>query len=124
MFDKADIQYLEASRKAGEACLKTFTPQMGKRYTNGRNFDRGAGQHRDVSMLSPYVRRRLVLEEDLVNSALKAHGLEDAFPHASSAEAVLGAAPNTAIPRAQRCPKQQPSQELKLQPRPRHELSR
>jgi len=78
MFDKANIQYLEASRKAGEACLKNFTPQMGKRYTNGRNFDRGAGQHRDVSMLSPYVRRRLVLEEDLVNSALKAHGLEDA----------------------------------------------
>ena len=76
--DKANTQYFDATRKAAEACLKTFTPQMGKRYTNGRNFDRGAGQHRDVSMLSPYVRRRLVLEEDLVNSALKAHGLEDA----------------------------------------------
>ena len=76
--DKANTQYFEATRKAGEARLKTFTPQMGKCYTNGRNFDRGAGQHRDVSMLSPYVRRRLVLEKDLVNSAIKAHGLEAA----------------------------------------------
>ena len=76
--DNANIPFFDATRKAGEAFLKTFTPQMGKHYTNGRNFDRGAGQHRDVSMLSPYVRRRLVLEEDLVNSAVIAHGFEDA----------------------------------------------
>ena len=75
--DNANIQYFDATRIAGEASLKTFIPQMGKRYTNGRNFDRGAGHHSDVSMLSPYVRRRLVLEQDLVNSAIKAHGLED-----------------------------------------------
>lgn len=75
--DNANIQYFDATRIAGEASLKTFIPQMGKRYTNGRNFDRGAGRHSDVSMLSPYVRRRLVLEQDLVNSAIKAHGLED-----------------------------------------------
>ena len=75
--DNANIQFFDATRIAGEASLKTFIPQMGKRYTNGRNFDRGAGHHSDVSMLSPYVRRRLVLEQDLVNSAIKAHGLED-----------------------------------------------
>lgn len=76
--DNANTPFFDATRNAGEAFLKTFTPQMGKHYTNGRNFDRGAGQHRDVSMLSPYVRRRLVLEEDLVNSAVIAHGFEDA----------------------------------------------
>lgn len=76
--DNANPQYFEATRTAGEASLKAFTPQMGKRYNNGRNFDRGTGQHRDVSMLSPYVRRRLVLEQDLVNTAIEAHGLEGA----------------------------------------------
>ena len=76
--DYANTHNTDATRIAGEASLKTFAPQMGKRYTNGRNFDRGAGQHRDVSMLSPYVRRRIVLEQDLVTTALKAHGLENA----------------------------------------------
>ena len=76
--DYANTHHIEATRIAGEASLKTFAPQMGKRYTNGRNFDRGAGQHRDVSMLSPYVRRRIVLEQDLVTKALQAHGLENA----------------------------------------------
>ncbi|MAA77223.1 MAG: deoxyribodipyrimidine photolyase [Rhodobiaceae bacterium] len=76
--NNANTQYFEATRIAGETSLKTFTQQMGKRYTNGRNFDRGAGQHRDVSMLSPYVRRRLVLEPDLVNTAIEAHGFDDA----------------------------------------------
>lgn len=76
--DYANTHNIDATRIAGEASLKTFAPQMGKRYTNGRNFDRGAGQHRDVSMLSPYVRRRIVLEQDLVTTALQAHGLENA----------------------------------------------
>ena len=76
--DYANTHNTDATRIAGEASLKTFAPQMGKRYTNGRNFDRGAGQHRDVSMLSPYVRRRIVLEQDLVTTALQAHGLENA----------------------------------------------
>ena len=51
---------------------------MGKRYTNGRNYDRGAGQHRDVWILSPYLRRRLVLEHGAVAIALHHHGLEGA----------------------------------------------
>ena len=76
--DYANTHHIDATRIAGEASLETFAPQMGKRYTNGRNFDRGAAQHRDVSMLSPYVRRRIVLEQDLVTKALQAHGLENA----------------------------------------------
>lgn len=51
---------------------------MGRQYTNGRNTDRGAGAHRDVSTLSPYIRRRLVLEQDAVAAALTAHGPEAA----------------------------------------------
>ncbi|MEL6121111.1 MAG: FAD-binding domain-containing protein [Pseudomonadota bacterium] len=66
------------TRDSGEAQLQRFIPKMGRAYTNGRNYDRGAGQHRDVSMLSPYIRHRLVREEDAIAAALSAHGPEGA----------------------------------------------
>ncbi len=72
------MDHAEASREQGEAKLKIFIPRMGARYTNGRNYDRGSGMHRDVSCLSPYVRRRLVLESDVVFAAITAHGAEKA----------------------------------------------
>ena len=65
-----------STRAAGEAILQDFAPRMGKRYTNGRNYDRGVSNHRDVSMLSPYLRRRLVLEQDAVATAVHEHGAE------------------------------------------------
>ena len=42
-----------------------------------RNFGRGPGGHKAVSMLSPYVRRSLVTEKELA-AALEAHGAENA----------------------------------------------
>ena len=45
---------------------------MGRRYANGRNTDHGAGRHTAVSVLSPYIRRRLVLEADAVAAAVAA----------------------------------------------------
>ena len=56
--------------------MTAFVPSMGASYTENRNFDHGPGAHRDVSNLSPYVRRRLVLERDVVAAAIAAHGLE------------------------------------------------
>jgi hypothetical protein len=70
------VQEFEATRAAGEARLAAFVPRMGRRYANGRNHDRGPGNHRDVSGLSPYLRRRLVLESEAVGAALRAHGPE------------------------------------------------
>jgi len=67
-----------ATRATGEALLQAFIPRMGRRYANGRNTDHGRGAHKAVSVLSPYVRRRLVLEQDLVAAALAAHGSEEA----------------------------------------------
>ena len=64
--DYLSKQQFIPTRMAGEATLEVFAPKMGKRYTKGRNFDRGIGQHRDVSMLSPFLRRRLVLELSVV----------------------------------------------------------
>ena len=61
-----------ATRAAGEARMAAFVPRMGRRYANGRNTDEGPGQHKAVSQLSPYLRRRLVLEADVVAAALAA----------------------------------------------------
>ncbi|MGY6411150.1 MAG: FAD-binding domain-containing protein [Alkalilacustris sp.] len=66
------------TRAAGEARLADFTPRMGRRYAAGRNHDRGPGAHRDVSGLSPWLRRRMVLEQEAVAAALAAHGPEQA----------------------------------------------
>ncbi|MBC7480116.1 MAG: deoxyribodipyrimidine photolyase [Pseudorhodobacter sp.] len=67
-----------ATRAEGERKMAAFTPRMGRRYANGRNTDQGPGAHKAVSVLSPYVRRRLVTEQDLVATALAAHGAEEA----------------------------------------------
>jgi deoxyribodipyrimidine photo-lyase len=69
---------LMASRKAGLKRLAAFTPDAGRHYSSGRNHDRGPGQHNSVSRLSPYLRRRLVTEEEVVTAAVESHGLEGA----------------------------------------------
>ena len=66
------------TRAEGEKILAAFTPRMGRRYANGRNTDHGPVAHKAVSVLSPYVRRRPVLEQDAVAAAIAAHGPEDA----------------------------------------------
>ena len=69
------VQPLVATRAAGLAAMQAFSPAMGSRYANGRNHDRGPGRHKAVSLLSPYVRRRLITEQELVAAALAAFRL-------------------------------------------------
>lgn len=69
---------LIATRAQGLATLQAFAPAMGRRYTDGRNFDHGPGAHTAVSVLSPYLRRRLVTEQEVVATALALHGLQGA----------------------------------------------
>ena len=78
LLEHSDKKLNAPTRATGEATLRAFAPRMGKRYTNGRNYDRGASNHRDVSMLSPYLRRRLVLEQDAIATAVIEHGVEGA----------------------------------------------
>ena len=66
------------TRASGLAAMQAFIPAMGRRYENGRNYDHGPGQHKAVSMLSPYIRRRLITEQEVVTAALETHGSEDA----------------------------------------------
>ncbi len=63
----------EPTRAAGLRRLDHFAANAGSRYTKSRNFDFGPGRRDNVSMLSPYVRHRLVLEQELLETTLKRH---------------------------------------------------
>ena len=67
-----------ATRAHGLTRMQAFVPGMGRRYASGRNQDRGPGRHGAVSTLSPWIRRRLVTEPEVVAAALAAHGPETA----------------------------------------------
>ena len=66
------------TRAAGLAAMDAFIPAMGVQYAEGRNYDYGPKKHVSVSVLSPYLRRRLVTEAEAVTVALNAHGKVDA----------------------------------------------
>jgi deoxyribodipyrimidine photo-lyase len=66
------------TRAAALARLAEFTPEMGACYAKRRNTDYGPGRHGAVSRLSPHIRRRLISEEEVIATALAAHGPEGA----------------------------------------------
>ena len=70
---------MQETRKQAIELVNAFIPNMGKRYESGRNYDHGPGRHHAVSLLSPYVSRRLITEQELVSEALNAHGPDKAF---------------------------------------------
>lgn len=63
-----------ATRDHALDMLDAFAPLMGRQYDQNRNYDLGPGNHGDVSRLSPYIRRRLLLEREAVETALYLHG--------------------------------------------------
>jgi deoxyribodipyrimidine photo-lyase len=66
------------TRAAALARLRDFVPNAGARYAHGRNTDTGPGAPSATSLLSPYVRRRLITEEEVVAAVLSAHSVEAA----------------------------------------------
>ena len=65
----------EPTRKIGLRQLEKFASRAGTSYTKSRSFDFGPGRRGNVSAMSPYVRHRLVLEEELLAAALRQHSL-------------------------------------------------
>ncbi|WP_299376426.1 FAD-binding domain-containing protein [uncultured Tateyamaria sp.] len=53
--------------------LRRFVPAAGRDYAARRNYDLGPGQHSGVSTLSPYLRARLITEEEVLRSVLGRH---------------------------------------------------
>ncbi|HBJ94473.1 MAG TPA: hypothetical protein DDZ43_16485, partial [Hyphomonadaceae bacterium] len=66
------------TRNAGLEQLEHFAPRMGRHYAQNRNADLGPGERTNVSALSPWIRMRLVLEEEVARNAL------DGFSYASA----------------------------------------
>jgi deoxyribodipyrimidine photo-lyase len=62
------------TREAGLARLHAFIPRMGGHYAEGRDVDPGPGQRANVSGLSPYLRHRLITEDEVVRAAIAGHG--------------------------------------------------
>lgn len=69
---------LEATRAAGESRLAQFLPHAGADYTDWRNHDFGPNGDNRVSGLSPWLRHRLLTEEEVIDAAARAHGLTGA----------------------------------------------
>ncbi len=64
-----------ASRAVALDRLSGFIPRSGGQYAAGRNTDGGPDRPSSVSRLSPYVRYRLINEQEIVGQVLEQHGL-------------------------------------------------
>ena len=68
----------DARRQAGLNRLADFLPRAGRDYARTRNFDFGPQNHGNVSLLSPFVRHRLILETEIIDETLQRHSSSDA----------------------------------------------
>jgi deoxyribodipyrimidine photo-lyase len=67
------VESVPATRAAGLDRLAAFAPRAGSAYAARRNHDTGPGARTNVSMLSPYLRHRLVTEPEVVGAVLATH---------------------------------------------------
>jgi hypothetical protein len=67
----APLDLFPPGRAAGLERLRAFVPQAGSRYARTRNADPGPGRRDNVSMLSPYIRHRLVTEREVLAAVLE-----------------------------------------------------
>ncbi|MBX9926349.1 MAG: deoxyribodipyrimidine photolyase [Hyphomicrobiaceae bacterium] len=74
------MSVLAPTRAAGLERLTAFVPDAGRHYANRRNHDTGPGgdgsdpgARHNVSVLSPYIRHRLVTEQEVVAAVLARH---------------------------------------------------
>jgi deoxyribodipyrimidine photo-lyase len=65
----------EPSRSAGLDRMAAFIAQSLRHYSKSRNFDFGPKRRSNISLLSSYLRHRLVLEQELLEATLKRHSL-------------------------------------------------
>ncbi len=62
-------------RSTGLERLEAFLPAAGRAYANRRNTDYGPRDRGNVSVLSPYIRHRLVTEREVLDRVLQQHSL-------------------------------------------------
>jgi deoxyribodipyrimidine photo-lyase len=66
-----------ATRSEALSRLAQFVPHAGGAYASGRNTDPGPDAPGAVSKLSPYVRYRLITEQEIVAAVLGQHSLQE-----------------------------------------------
>ncbi|NNF52292.1 MAG: DNA photolyase [Gammaproteobacteria bacterium] len=66
------------TREAGLTQAESFLGRAGRDYAKSRNYDFGADRRGNVSVMSPWLRHRLVLEEELLESVLARHAFSSA----------------------------------------------
>jgi deoxyribodipyrimidine photo-lyase len=64
----------QTTRAAGLTRLADFLPRAGRDYARTRNEDRGPDDRANISLLSPYLRRRLITEEEVIRTVRERHG--------------------------------------------------
>ena len=67
--------YDKPSRALALEKLTDFIPKAGLSYRNKRNYDFGPSKHNHVSQLSPFIRRRIVTEAEVLKAILNKHSL-------------------------------------------------
>jgi len=67
------------TREAGLKRLKEFAPFAGETYSNERNFDFSFTKKNSVSALSPWIKHRLITEEEVLIEILKYHSQHSAM---------------------------------------------
>ena len=65
-------------RKIGLEKLEKFVPAAGKEYEKFRNYDFGFSYENKISMLSAYLRTRLITEKEVINAVLTQHKMQPA----------------------------------------------
>ena len=63
----------QPTRVAALAALEHFVPRAGRHYAEQRNFDYGPERRDNISVLSPYIRHRMISEQEVVAAVLKSH---------------------------------------------------
>ncbi|MEM1036223.1 MAG: FAD-binding domain-containing protein [Pseudomonadota bacterium] len=66
------------TRAAGLARMAQFQPSMGRHYSSTRNHDYGPGDRSNLSVLSPWVRNRLITEREVAEAAISKFALSTA----------------------------------------------
>ncbi|MDJ0918663.1 MAG: FAD-binding domain-containing protein [Woeseiaceae bacterium] len=65
--------FTSATRSAGLERTETFVRTGARQYAKARNFDFGPNNRANVSTLSPYIRHRLILEQEVISQTLARH---------------------------------------------------
>ena len=74
-----EVVRFDPTRQAGLARLNTFASRTGQHYASQRNYDFGPDNRSTVSALSPWIKHRLITEEEVLTQTLARHSTSAAM---------------------------------------------